>query len=274
MSSNQAAKIRVAVTGAAGRMGRTLVQALQDDAELQLGAALERPGASLLGSDAGELAGVGLQNVQVVDSLASVVGDFDTLIDFSVPESTLAALAVCREQRKQLVIGTTGFDEAGLAQIADAANEIAILMAPNMSPGVNLVFKLLEVAASVLGDSADIEVIEAHHRHKVDAPSGTAVRMGEILARTLDRDLDEVAVYGREGITGERDRRTIGFETIRAGDIVGDHTVMFAAAGERIEITHRAHSRMNFAQGALRAVKFLRGKQTGLYDMQNVLGLG
>ncbi|MGI9325099.1 MAG: 4-hydroxy-tetrahydrodipicolinate reductase [Pseudomonadales bacterium] len=266
--------IRVAITGAAGRMGRTLVQALEEDPDLALGAALERPGMTLLGSDAGELAGIGRRDVQIVDSLAAVVSDFDTLIDFSVPESTLAALALCVEQGKKLVIGTTGFDDQGLAAISEAANHIAILKAPNMSPGVNLLFKLLEVATSVLGDDADIEVIEAHHRHKIDAPSGTAVRMGEIVANTLDRNLAEVAVYGREGITGERDRKTIGFETIRAGDIVGDHTVLFAAAGERIEITHRAHSRMNFAQGALRAAKFLAGKKTGLYDMQNVLGLG
>ena len=265
--------IRVAITGAAGRMGRTLVQALEEDPALSLGAALERPGISLLGSDAGELAGVGRRDVTVVDSLADVMGDFDTLVDFSTTESTLAALALCREHGKRLVIGTTGFDTAGLAAIDAAAQDIAILMAPNMSPGVNLVFKLIEMAASVLGDDADIEVIEAHHRHKVDAPSGTAVRMGDILAETLGRNLQEVAVYGREGITGERDRKTIGFETIRAGDIVGDHTVLFAAAGERIEITHRASSRMNFAQGALRAAKFLQEQPSGLFDMQDVLGL-
>lgn len=265
--------IKVAITGAAGRMGRTLVQALEEDPALTLGAALERPGISLLGSDAGELAGIGRRDVTVVDSLSAVLGDFDTLVDFSTVESTLAALALCREHGKRLVIGTTGFDDAGLAAIDAAAKDIAILKAPNMSPGVNLVFKLIEMAASVMGDDADVEVIEAHHRHKVDAPSGTAVRMGDILAQTLGRNLDDVAVYGRQGITGERDRKTIGFETIRAGDIVGDHTVLFAAAGERIEITHRASSRMNFAQGALRAVKFLQDQPSGLFDMQDVLGL-
>lgn len=265
--------IRVAVTGAAGRMGRTLIQAIHEDPELTLGAALERPDSSLVGSDAGELAGVGRCDVAVATDLAAVLDDFDTLIDFTAPAVTVAAAALCRDRGKRMVIGTTGLDENDAASLEAAANDIAILKAPNMSVGVNLVFKLLQVAASVLGDDVDIEVIEAHHRHKVDAPSGTAVRMGEILADTLDRKLDQVAVYGREGITGPRDRQTIGFETVRAGDIVGDHTVLFAGAGERIEITHRAHSRANFAQGALRAVKYLEGKKTGLYDMQDLLGL-
>lgn len=265
--------IRVAVTGAAGRMGRTLIQAIHEDPELVLGAALERPESSLLGSDAGELAGVGRNGVNVTADLASVLDDFDTLIDFTAPVATVAAAALCRQHGRRMVIGTTGLSDDDNDRLQQAANDIAILKAPNMSVGVNLVFKLLQVAASVLGDDVDIEVIEAHHRHKVDAPSGTAVRMGEILAETLDRNLAEVAVYGREGITGPRDRQTIGFETVRAGDIVGDHTVLFAGAGERVEITHRAHSRANFAQGALRAVKFLQGKATGLYDMQDLLGL-
>jgi 4-hydroxy-tetrahydrodipicolinate reductase len=264
---------RVAITGAAGRMGRMLVQAIQETDGLTLGAAFERPGLTLLGSDAGELAGVGKLGVNLSDDISAHLDEFDILVDFSVPESTLAALAFCLAAGKRLVIGTTGFDEAGLASIREASSDIAIFMAPNMSVGVNLVFKLLEVAAGILGDTVDVEIIEAHHKHKVDAPSGTAVRMGEILADALGRHLPDVAVYGREGITGERDPKTIGFETIRAGDIVGDHTVLFAGPGERIEITHRAHSRMNFAQGAMRAVQFLSGQQQGLHDMQDALGL-
>lgn len=263
---------RVAVTGAAGRMGKTLVQALQGADDLTLGAALERDGLSLLGADAGELAGVGRLDVAVASDLGAAVDDFDALIDFSVPEATLANLETCRSGGKHLVIGTTGFDAPELDRIRAAAADIPILMAPNMSVGVNLCFKLIDIAAGVLGDEVDIEITEAHHRDKIDAPSGTAVRMGEIVADTLDRDLGEVAVYGREGISGPRERRTIGFESIRAGDIVGEHTVMFAGNGERIEITHRAQSRMNFAQGALRAVRFLRDQPNGLFDMQDVLG--
>jgi 4-hydroxy-tetrahydrodipicolinate reductase len=263
---------RVAVTGAAGRMGKTLIQAVHGAADLTLGAAFEREGLSLLGADAGELAGVGRLDVALTHELSAAIDAFDTLIDFSIPEATLGNLEACRSSGKRLVIGTTGFAAAGLAQIQSAAADIPILMAPNMSVGVNLCFKLIELAASVLGDEVDVEVIEAHHRDKVDAPSGTAVHMGEILAQVLERDLDEVAVYGREGITGPRQRKTIGFAAIRAGDIVGEHTVLYAGNGERIEITHRAQSRMNFAQGALRAVRFLGDRSTGLFDMQDVLG--
>ncbi len=264
--------IRVAVTGAAGRMGRTLVQAIDEASDLELGAALERSDSDFLGTDAGELAGVGRLNVAIGADIDAVLEAFDVLIDFTVPAATLVHAERCAAAGKALVIGTTGFDDAGLAQIRAAATQVPILMAPNMSVGVNLVFKLLQIAAETLGDSVDIEVIEAHHRHKIDAPSGTAVRMGEILAEATGRRLADVAVYGREGITGERKRETIGFETIRAGDIVGDHTVLFAGLGERIEITHRAHSRMNFAQGALRASRFLAGAQPGMYDMQGLLG--
>ena len=263
---------RVAVTGAAGRMGKTLIQALHEADDLTLGAAFERSGLSLLGADAGELAGVGRTGVALSDDLAAAADAFDALIDFSVPESTLRSVEVCASAGKRLVIGTTGFDDDGLARIRRAADSIPILMAPNMSVGVNLCFKLVELAARVLGDDVDVEVIEAHHRDKIDAPSGTAVRLGEVLAQALGRDLGEVAVYGRQGITGRRDRQTIGFATIRAGDIVGEHTVMYAGNGERIEITHRAQSRMNFAQGALRAVRFLGERQSGLFDMQDVLG--
>lgn len=264
---------RVAITGAAGRMGRTLVQALNEADGLQLGAALEQPGLSLLGSDAGEVAGVGRLGIPLTADIGSITDQFATIIDFTVPAATLALLPTLVERRKTLVLGTTGFDADGLAALRKAADHIAIMHAPNMSVGVNLCFKLIEMAARALGDDVDIEVIEAHHKDKIDSPSGTALRMGEILAATLERDLDEVAVYGREGITGARDRKTIGFETLRAGDIVGEHTVMFAGQGERIEITHRASSRMNFAQGALRAVRFLAERPAGLYDMQDVLGL-
>ena len=207
------------------------------------------------------------------DGLAGAVGRFDTLIDFTTPVATLAHLALCRTHGKRLVIGTTGLDAAGRDQIAAAGADIGIVFAPNMSVGVNLCFTLLELAARVMGEDADIEILEAHHRHKVDAPSGTALRMGEVIAQTLGRNLAEVAVYGREGRTGERDRRTIGFETIRAGDVVGEHTVWFATEGERVEITHKASSRMTFARGAVRAAQWLAGQPAGVYDMQDVLGL-
>jgi 4-hydroxy-tetrahydrodipicolinate reductase len=265
--------IRVAVTGAAGRMGRTLIQAISETDGMILGAAFERSGLSLLGADAGELAGVGRCGVTLSDDLAAGCADFDTLIDFSTPAATLRALAACEAAGKAMVIGTTGFDSDGLARIRRAAGQVPILLAPNMSVGVNLTFKLLELAARVLGDSVDIEIIEAHHRHKVDAPSGTALRMGEVVAEALGRDLAAVAVYNRQGDTGARPRQAIGFATVRAGDIVGEHTVLFAGNGERIEITHRAESRQNFAQGALRAVAFLAGRPSGLYDMQDVLGI-
>lgn len=265
--------IRVAVTGAAGRMGRVLIEACQQADGVTLGAAIERPGSSVIGVDAGELAGVGRNGVTVVDTLAAVTGDFDVLIDFTRPEVTLANLAVCRAAGKRMVIGTTGLDAAQKATLAEAGKEMGIVFAPNMSVGVNLCLKLLDMAARVLGDEVDIEIIEAHHRHKVDAPSGTALAMGETVARALGRDLKECAVYGRQGHTGERDRKTIGFETIRAGDIVGDHTVLFAALGERVEITHKASSRMTFAKGAVRAAQWLMQQKSGLYDMQDVLGL-
>jgi 4-hydroxy-tetrahydrodipicolinate reductase len=264
---------RIAVVGAAGRMGRTLVQAVHETPGLDLTVAVERLGSSLVGSDAGELAGVGRLNVPVEEDLAAAVDRFDTLIDFTTPAATLAHLALCRAHGRRAVIGTTGIDAAGRAAIAAAGAEVGIVFAPNMSVGVNLCFRLLELAARVMGEDADIEIVEAHHRHKVDAPSGTALRMGEVIAQTLGRDLAEVAVYGREGRTGERDRRTIGFETIRAGDVVGEHTVWFATVGERVEITHKASSRMTFAKGAVRAAQWLAARPAGLYDMQDLLGL-
>ncbi|RLA21037.1 MAG: 4-hydroxy-tetrahydrodipicolinate reductase, partial [Gammaproteobacteria bacterium] len=212
-------------------------------------------------------------DVEVTDSLLAVVDRFDVLIDFTRPEPTLDHLKICRKYAKKMVIGTTGFAADQKAVIAEAAKETAIMLAPNMSVGVNLTLKLLEITAKVMGDYTDIEVIEAHHRHKVDAPSGTALRMGEVVAEALGRTLEECAIYGREGNTGERDRKTIGFSTIRAGDIVGDHTVMFADEGERVEITHKASSRMTFANGAMRASSWIMAKPSGLYDMQDVLGL-
>lgn len=265
--------IRVAVTGAGGRMGRALIEACQQAEGVTLGAAIERPGSSVIGVDAGELVGVGKLGVKVADCLETVLADFDLLIDFTRPEVTEANLKLCRSAHKKMVIGTTGFSEAQRRMIAEAGSDIALVFAPNMSVGVNLCLKLLDMAARVLGDTVDIEIIEAHHRHKIDAPSGTALRMGEVVAAALGRDLKECAVYGREGNTGERDRKTIGFETIRAGDIVGDHTVMFADIGERIEITHKASSRMTFAKGAVRAALWLASRDKGQFDMQDVLGL-
>ncbi|MDY6943746.1 MAG: 4-hydroxy-tetrahydrodipicolinate reductase [Pseudomonadota bacterium] len=264
---------RLAISGAAGRMGRALLEAAQNHEGVGATVALEAPGHSLLGQDAGTVAGLGTLNVLLADDLAVHANEFDVLIEFTRPEPTLRHLADCVAQGKSMVIGTTGFDESDKVRIAEAARNIPIVMAPNMSVGVNVALKLIELAAETFGDTVDIEIIEAHHRYKVDAPSGTALRMGEVVANALGRDLQACAVYGREGISGERDRKTIGFETIRAGDIVGEHTVMFAADGERLEITHRATSRQNFARGAVRAAAWLAGKPPGLYDMSDVLGL-
>ena len=265
--------IRIAITGASGRMGRALLEATHTAEQTEVAAAIERPGSSLIGTDAGELAGIGKLKVSIVDDIKQVTDAFDVLIDFTRPEVTLANLDACMTAGKRIVIGTTGFTDEQRQQITDAASKIGVVFAPNMSVGVNLCFKLLDLAARVMGDYTDIEVIEAHHRHKVDAPSGTALRMGEVVADALGRDLKECAVYGREGISGERDRNTIGFETIRAGDIVGEHTVMFADIGERVEITHKASSRMTFANGAVRAAAWLMQHDSGLFDMQDVLGL-
>ena len=266
-------EIRVAIAGAGGRMGRSLVQAVSESAGMRVSVATERSGSSLLGADAGELAGVGHLGVELRPDLQPVLGTFDVLIDFTAPEATMHHVALCQEAAARMVIGTTGLDADQRAVIAAAAEQTGIVFAPNMSVGVNLCFKLLDLAARVLGEDVDIEIIEAHHRHKVDAPSGTAIRMGEVIAGALGRDLDEVAVYGREGHTGARDRRTIGFETIRAGDVVGEHSVWFAADGERVEIAHKASSRMTFARGAARAAAWIGARERGLFDMQDVLGL-
>lgn len=264
---------RIAVMGAAGRMGRTLIEAVQQAPGAGLTAAIDRPDSTLVGADAGELAGLGRVGVVVSDHLEKVIDEFDVLIDFTHPSVTLNNLEVCRKAGKAMVIGTTGFTVEERQRLAEVAREIPIVFAANFSVGVNLCLKLLDTAARVLGDEVDIEVIEAHHRHKVDAPSGTALRMGEVVANALRRDLQKVAVYGREGQTGARARETIGFATVRAGDIVGDHTVLFAAEGERVEITHKASSRMTFAKGAVRAALWLEGRTAALYDMQDVLAL-
>ncbi len=264
---------RIAITGAAGRMGRVLIEATLQNGNTTLNAAIDRSASPFVGVDAGELINQGQQNVIIVDDLNAVIDDFDVLIDFTHPDVSVKNIEICRKAKKRLVIGTTGFSDEQKVLISEAAKDIAIVFAPNMSVGVNLCFKLLDIAARVMGEYTDIEVIEAHHRHKVDAPSGTALRMGEVIADALGQDLNECAVYGREGQTGERDRKTIGFETIRAGDIVGEHTVMFADIGERVEITHKASSRMTFANGAVRAANWLMDFEKGQFDMQDVLGL-
>ena len=267
------AQIRVAIAGAGGRMGRQLIQATMAMEGVQLGAALERDGSYLLGSDAGELAGVGKSGVTVQSSLEAVKDDFDVFIDFTRPEGTLTHLAFCRQHAKGMVIGTTGFDDAGKQAIRDASQDIGIVFAANFSVGVNVMLKLLEKAAKVMGDYTDIEIIEAHHRHKVDAPSGTALAMGEAIADSLGRSLKDCAVYSREGHTGERKPGTIGFATVRAGDIVGEHTAMFADIGERVEITHKATSRMTFANGAVKSAIWVSTRSNGLFDMRDVLNL-
>ena len=263
--------MKVAVAGSTGRMGRMLIEAVLAAEDAQLGAALEQSGNPHIGKDVGELFGAAC-GVRVSDDVEESISACDVLIDFTRPEGTLKHLSVCRSLRKALVIGTTGFTTDQTSTIAAAARDIGIVFAPNMSVGVNVVFKLLDMAARSF-DGYDVEILEAHHKHKVDAPSGTALRMGEIVARALGRDLEKNAVFGREGVTGERKRETIGFSTIRGGDIVGDHTVMFIGAGERVEITHRSSSRANYAQGALRAARFLTGRPAGLYDMWDVLEL-
>ncbi|MFP5440241.1 MAG: 4-hydroxy-tetrahydrodipicolinate reductase [Gammaproteobacteria bacterium] len=263
---------RIAICGAGGRMGRALIQAVHESGAT-VTAAIERPDSSLLGADAGELAGIGKLGVQVAGSLADVLDAFDVAIDFTAPAATEAHIALARKAGKKLVIGTTGLSEAQRAAIKAAGADTSLVYAANYSVGVNVSLKLLELAAKTFGDTVDIEIIEAHHRHKVDAPSGTALMMGEAVAGALGRDLKKVAVYAREGHTGPRDRESIGFQTIRGGDIVGDHTVMFIGEGERVEIRHLATSRMNFASGAVRAAKWVAGQPKGLYDMRDVLGL-
>lgn len=265
-------KLRIAIAGASGRMGRMLIEATLKAEDAQLVAAFERTGSPFLGKDAGELVGNAC-GVAITDDLVAGLSQADCLIDFTRPEGTLEHLSVATQAGVAMVIGTTGFEADGKAAIAEAAKTIPVVFAPNMAVGVNAVFKLLDVAARILSEGYDIEIVEAHHRYKVDAPSGTALRMGEVVAQALGRDLRECAIYGREGVTGERDAQTIGFATVRGGDIVGDHTVMFCGLGERVEISHKAGSRMPYALGSLRAARFLKERSNGLYDMQDVLGL-
>jgi len=265
------ATLKIAIAGASGRMGRALIEAVLRADDLKLAAALEQKGNAVVGRDAGELIGVAC-GVKVGDDLAKALAGCDVLVDFTRPEGTLAHIAACRKQGVKLVIGTTGLSAAQKAGCATAARDIAIVMSPNFSVGVNVAFQLLEVAARALGKGYDVEIVESHHRHKVDAPSGTALRMGEVVAQALGRDLRKHAVYGREGVTGERQDETIGFATVRGGDTVGDHSVMFIGTGERLEISHHASSRANFATGALRAARFAAAKKSGLFDMADVLG--
>ncbi|WP_280960178.1 4-hydroxy-tetrahydrodipicolinate reductase [Aquabacterium lacunae] len=264
--------LRVGIAGASGRMGRMLIEAVQATDDCTLGGALDIATSPAVGMDA--TAWMGHRSGVLIESdLAKGLANAQYLIDFTRPEGTMEHLRHCRDNGIKLVIGTTGFSDAQKAEIEAAARDIAIVMAPNMAVGVNVVFNLLRHAAKALNTGFDIEIIEAHHRHKVDAPSGTALRMGEVVAETLGRDLKECAIYGREGVTGERDPSTIGFATVRGGDIVGDHTVLFAGTGERIEITHKSSSRATYAQGSLRAVRFLSHQPHGLFGMDDVLGL-
>jgi len=266
------APLRIAIAGADGRMGRMLIEAVQRAGDLSLGGAFDVRGSRALGRDAADFLGE-KSGVTITDDVDAALAGADMMIDFTRPEGTLAHLAAAEKAGKPIVIGTTGFDEAGKARIQAAAERIPVVFAPNMGVGVNALGKILAVAARILDEGYDVEIIEAHHRHKVDAPSGTALWLGEIVAEATDRDLDKDAVYARQGHTGERAARTIGFSAIRGGDIVGDHTVLFAGTGERIEITHRSTSRASYAQGALRACRFLAGREHGLFDMQDVLGL-
>ena len=264
--------IKIAVIGAAGRMGGAIIRAMENDDDLALGCALEHAESTALGRDAGVSAQVGRLGLEIVSS--PVGYDFDIMVDFSTPQATLENLEFCREHKRAIVIGTTGMDEDGLARVRDAAREIPVMYSANYSVGVNLAARLLKMAAAVIGEETDIEIIEAHHKHKVDAPSGTALLLGRAVAEPLGKDLSEDGVFCREGIVGERRDGTIGFSTIRGGDIAGEHTVMFIGDAERIEISHRATDRKIFANGAVKAAKWLNGKPAGLYDMNDVLGLG
>ncbi|MEX0617467.1 MAG: 4-hydroxy-tetrahydrodipicolinate reductase [Pseudohongiellaceae bacterium] len=265
--------IRVAIAGAAGRMGRTLLEAVQTSETMTVTAATVLGDDPALNQDVGTLIGRAECGVVTVEHLATVAGQFDVLVDFTAPAASLLHLAICREQGKAMVIGTTGFSETEKESIRSVARDIPVVFAPNMSAGVNLCMKLLRIAAQVIGSESDIEILEMHHRHKKDAPSGTALKMGEVIAEELGRDLEEVGIFGREGLGPDRNRNTIGFATLRGGDVVGDHTVIFAGAGERVEISHKASSRMTFAAGAVRAAGWVSDKPAGLYTMEDVLSL-
>ncbi len=265
-------KIKLAVAGASGRMGKMLIEAALAAGDFELTGALDRTGSPALGRDAGESMGL-VTGVLVTDDIAQGLSNADCLIDFTQPAGTLVHLEACKALGVRMVIGTTGIDESGKAKIAEAAQVTPIVFAPNTSIGVNASFKILELAAKILSEGYDVEIIEAHHHHKIDSPSGTALRMGEVVAKAMGQPLSELAVHGREGHVGARSKKEIGFHAIRGGDIVGDHTVMFIGDGERIEISHRSSSRANYAQGALRGCRFLMGQRNGLFDMQDVLGL-
>lgn len=273
LNNGDSMNARIAVAGANGRMGKILVEAAHVTDSATLTVATVREGSSLLGVDAGELAGIGKINLVTTDSLADAIDQFDVLIDFTLPDATLQNAKLCAQAGKGMVIGTTGFTAEQKQLLLSYQKDTPLCLASNFSTGVNVCFKLLEMAAKVLGDDTDIEVYEAHHRHKLDAPSGTALSMGKVLADATERNLDDVAVYGREGHTGARERETIGFATVRGGDVVGDHTVSFLADGERVEITHKATSRMAFGRGAVRAAGWLISKPNGLFDMQDVLNI-
>lgn len=264
--------LRIAIAGCSGRMGKALVHAATLESQVQLAAATVTHNNPLINTDVGLIAGIQTLNLKPTDDIHKVIDQFDVLIDFTIPASTLKHLSLCKKHHKKMVIGTTGFSDEQKRLIQEAGGEIPIVFAPNTSIGVNICYELIKQAAAILGDTVDIEIIEAHHRHKIDAPSGTALKMGEVIAQTLGRDFNQVAVFDRHGITGERERQTIGFSTIRGGDTVGDHTVLFASSGERIEITHKASSRQAFATGAVRAAIWLQDKQSGLYSMSDVLG--
>ena len=265
--------INVGVIGAGGRMGRMLIEAVQDNPQTTLNAAIERQGSSLVGADAGEVAAIGRLEVQIVDDLKAVINDIDVLIDFSLPDATEQNMQICAANKVAMVIGTTGFNEQQEQVLKEASKQIAIVYAGNYSTGVNLSLKLLAMAAKAFGNDADVEVIEAHHKHKIDAPSGTAYMMAEAVAEARGQNLKDVAIYGREGQTGEREAGSIGIHAIRGGEIIGDHTVMFIADGEVVEIIHRARARMTFAAGAVRAATWVIKQEVGQYNMQDVLGL-
>lgn len=270
---SQSSQTRIGVIGAGGRMGRMLIQAVEQNPATTLSAAIERQGSSLIGADAGEVVGIGALDIALVDDLAAVIDDIDVLIDFSLPESTERNLQLCAKHHTAMVIGTTGFNEAQEAVLTRASQDIAIVYAGNYSTGVNLSLKLLQMAAKAFGDTADVEIIESHHKHKIDAPSGTAYMMAEAVASARGQSLKDVAIYGREGQTGARQAGTIGIHAIRGGEIIGDHSVMFIADGEMVEIKHHARERMTFAAGAVRAATWVVSQAAGRYDMQDVLGL-
>lgn len=264
---------RIAIAGAAGKMGRMLIETVNQQPDLQLTVALERPGLDVVGRDAGEVAGLGPIGVLIADSLEAGIDDFDVLIDFTIASATATNMETCAAKGRKMVIGTTGLSDDQRERLSAIAADVAVVFASNYSVGVNATFKLLEVAAQIMGPDVDVEISEIHHRHKVDAPSGTALTMGEVIAGVRGQVLNEVAIHGRQGQTGERPVGDIGFHSVRAGDVVGEHTVVFAGQGERLEITHRAHSRSNFAEGAVRAATWVASQDKGLFDMRDVLGL-